>query len=245
MVFAGIDYSKTSTSLAVNKDGQWHLYTFPCDLKWESKSRKWLHHRALRDLFIAEVIPYQRTHNSTMDYSDAERAKGEDAYLLAKLVMQVLSKYKDDGVVICTEGYSYASEGAAFIDQISFQTTFRVMCKVLGYRLEVASPTQIKMLFSGLGNSGKSEMLDAFLSMEGTVAPKLYDYCKRNISDIRLDRKGKVEVDKPIDDLVDSVAICQYMILMEEGSLNERISEILEKRKEKEKLEKKSKKIKK
>ena len=134
-------------------------------------------------------------------------AQGSPEWFAARLGKVTASKVADVIGRRCTdpqvtfEGFSYASKGSSFIDLIVFNSfAKKAIIDRFGCRIAVLAPGTIKKRYSGKGNSRKPEMYQAFLEREsGPLRDAVYGL----VGDYSADMK----IPKPIDDLVDAVAI--------------------------------------
>jgi hypothetical protein len=74
-----------------------------------------------------------------------------------------------------------------------------------GHCISVISPKTVKKLYTGNGNASKCDMLRTFFTKEDSEF-------KQRLIDLELNREEDFNIPKPVDDLVDSVALCNILI---------------------------------
>jgi hypothetical protein len=189
-----IDFSMTSTAMVVDVDGVLTHHIFVPEI---DKGAKYKGHRAIEHL--VEILVYG-TSGRGAAFSDREADKLEDAQRLSCMVADVIARRCTDPKVTF-EGFSYASKGSSFIDLIVFNSfAKKAIIDRFGCRIAVLAPGTIKKGYSGKGNSRKPEMYQAFLAREsGPLRDAVFGLVGEYSPDMK--------VIKPIDDLVDAVAI--------------------------------------
>lgn len=207
MVKIGIDFSLISPAVCILKDNQYEFISFfDCDGKdWKkSKSKKFHYHQELDK--IITMIPYTRNIDNC-DYRTEQKTKMQSAKMIANTIVDVLKTKVEgcDDVVIGIEGFSYGSISSSTLDLAMFNSFLRIkLLETFGDDcIVIISPTEGKKTLSGKGTANKELMIESFienrLNDDMLTTNPLWNYCKHN----ELDYKNI----KPIDDLVDSIAI--------------------------------------
>lgn len=95
------------------------------------------------------------------------------------------------------EEYAFSAKGNRILQQAEAIGVLKSKLFKCGIQVDTFPITQIKKGFSGKGNAGKEEMIDAFINQTG----------------MRFDEVLNLKIyDKPIDDLCDSYAIASVYI---------------------------------
>lgn len=127
-------------------------------------------------------IPYE---------SDMERFDNISEWALA-----ILQKYNVKEVGL--EGYSMGSKGQVFnIGENTGILKYKLWQS--GFDVITPAPTTIKKHFTGKGNAKKDAMLTEFENRYEVGICELMNYTRKNI-------------ESPVGDIVDSVAVCDYLI---------------------------------
>jgi hypothetical protein len=225
MLFIGLDVSKISTALCIEKNGVTTLYSYTTkkdNNTWVKQTSTYINYRHINYNYSEET-----------DYSKSELLKLLEFDTITDLIINdIFDNIKIlDSVRIGIEGFSYNSTGPIF-DLIEFTTLlkYKLMKKMNKYsiieilspmtiksetckaiykpRIELKGKRVIKEIVHIENDKGKQanqfdkwDMFFAFLKSD--IKLKLKDWCVDNKDDIT---KGK-EVPKPIDDLVDAILI--------------------------------------
>lgn len=146
------------------------------------------------------------------DYSGRERTKIIYFYEIAELIWNnILEKVGDRKFKVAMEGLSFSSNGNSLID-ISMATAFLrllIIKKIGSENFHVFSPTSIKK-FAMKGNAKKDQLYDALIALKNdeTNLNEFTSILKDNRSEW-ITPAG--QVNKPLDDLVDSTWITLYL----------------------------------
>jgi hypothetical protein len=106
---------------------------------------------------------------------------------------------------IFIEGFSFGSKGNSFIDLITFNTFLKVkMIQKWGHCISVISPKSLKKMYTGNGNAGKCDMLRTFIKNDSSPF-------RNKLVEIGLDREEEFTIPKPVDDLIDSIALVDWV----------------------------------
>ncbi len=193
-----IDFSINSTAIVVDDSGvRRHLVVLP-EL---GKGAKFKAHRILEP--CVDFVEYGALARSD-SYSDREADKLRDAQRMSAAIVDSLSGMGEPELVTF-EGFSFASKGASFIDLIVFNS-FAKKAVMDAFRCKVAvvAPGTVKLRYAGSGVARKPEMYDAFLRRsDGVIRSAMYDA----VGDYHPDMK----VPKPVDDVVDAIAIADIV----------------------------------
>lgn len=201
----GIDFSITSPSVTILKDGKYHFISFfdvsSVKKDWKN-SKKFKCHQDISD--FVEIIPYKRNIDKS-NYRTEQQSKLEDAKKLGDLICKTLEKYIDENTVIGLEGFSYGSISNSTLDLCLYGAILRLKLSELVNisNLIIISPPEAKKRLSDKGNANKYMMIDSFISNrledEELTNCEFWKFCSSN----ELDYKDI----KPIDDLCDSYGI--------------------------------------
>jgi hypothetical protein len=231
MIFIGLDVSKVSTALCVEKDNNIRLYNYSA----KKENNIWV--KETKDFIIYRHI--QHKYSEEKDYSKSEILKLNEFENITDLIIADIfdNINPNDEVRIFIEGYSYNSKGPIF-DLIEFTTILKhkllkfmneytmieivapltlkkKTCKMIYIpRIELKGKKVIKEIPHFENNNGKEatkfdkwDMFYAFL--ESDIDMALKSWCKNNYTRITKESeigKTKVrEVPKPLDDIIDSI----------------------------------------
>ena len=211
MIKIGIDFSLVSPAVCIYKDNKYHFLSFFDDYgkDWRnSKSKKFHYHRELEN--IIELVPYSRIIPND-GYRLEQRAKMQTAKEIAYLIVDKLKEYVGDEKhpLIALEGFSYGSISSSTLDLAMYNSFLRLkLMETFGDDcLHIIAPTEGKKTLSGKGTANKEIMIQSFienkLNDDKLIETDLWKYCSSN----QLDFKNI----KPIDDIVDSIAILRSM----------------------------------
>jgi hypothetical protein len=205
MIKIGIDFSLTSPSICVYKNGEYSFISFFNDggKDWKkSKSKSYRYHKDLCD--IIDVIPYTRNIDGS-NYRSEQKTKMSDALMIANIIIEKLKSIIDSDVVIGLEGFSYGSISSSTLDLAMYNSFLRMkLIENFGSDcLHIISPTEGKKMLFGKGNAKKEDMIQAFIDNRledvDLINNDFWKYCSKNGVDFKQP--------KPIDDLVDSYGI--------------------------------------
>ena len=196
----GIDFSINSTAIAVRKDGSLDLFSFVPNYKATLSGFKT--HEAIKDL--VQISSYQKGSNIKDPMID-QSTKLKNADSLSDSIIEAIgSNIKDPKIYI--EGFSFGSKGNSFIDLVTFNTFLKVkMIQKWGHVIYVVPPKTIKKSYTGNGNASKCDMLrQYFKSGEGLF--------KERLIELGLNREEDFVIPKPIDDLIDAIALTEIFV---------------------------------
>lgn len=229
MIFIGLDVSKISTALCIEKDSITKLFSYTT----KKSNNIWVKN-------TSEFINYRHVeynYNQETEYSKSELLKLNEFNTITDLIItDIFDNVKNiDSVRIGIEGYSYNSKGPIF-DLIEFTTylKYKLIYKLFRYsdikiisplslksetckmvykpRIELKGKRIIKEILHYENNKGKEatkfdkwDMLYALIDSD--IDMNIIDWCRNNLNEIT---KGK-EVPKPIDDIIDSIWLKELM----------------------------------
>lgn len=207
MTRIGIDYSLNSPAVCIDTGSRLEFLSFfnTEGHEWNRANplKKFATHNAIAG--YVRMIPYERTAKSkNRTYAEEQSAKMADAESMSRMITGALEPYFSGSDVISLEGFAFASNGAAFIDLILFNSFLRKeLIRRLGPEcLEIVAPASAKKL-AGKGNADKEYMVNAFrnnaLGDPALAETGLWKY----LQTAELDFKNI----KPLDDIVDSYFI--------------------------------------
>ena len=196
MTTIGIDFSINSTAVTINKDGELTIFSFVPNYRSELAGSKM--HKALSDLIY--VISYEKGGN-TKDALADQRIKLLNADNLSDKILEAIKPIILEIPEIRIEGFSFGSKGNSFIDLVSFNTFLKVkLIQTYGHCIDVVPPKSLKKTYTGNGNASKCDMLRKFLEVKDTPF-------KERLVELGLDRVEEFTLPKPIDDIIDSIAL--------------------------------------
>lgn len=196
MTTIGIDFSINSTAVTLNKDGELTIFSFVPNYRPELAGSKM--HKALSDLIY--IISYEKVSN-TKDALADQRIKLLNADNLSDKVLEAIKPIITEIPEIRIEGFSFGSKGNSFIDLVSFNTFLKVkLIQTYGHCIDVVPPKSLKKTYTGNGNASKCDMLRKFLEVKDTLF-------KERLVELGLDRAEEFTLPKPIDDIIDSIAL--------------------------------------
>jgi hypothetical protein len=196
MTTIGIDFSINSTAVAINKDGKLTIFSFVPNYRSELAGFKI--HKALSDMI--SVISYEKGGN-TKDALADQRIKLQNADNLSDQIIEAIKPHITENPEIRIEGFSFGSKGNSFIDLVSFNTFLKVkIIQSYGHCIDVVPPKSLKKIYTGNGNASKCDMLRKFLEVKDTPF-------KLRLVELGLDRAEEFTLPKPIDDIIDSIAL--------------------------------------
>jgi hypothetical protein len=215
MQYFGVDFSINSPALCHYNGESYNFYSFfnIGDRDPSKPLPKGMSMYAQIQEVGVEAIPYSRS-KTDADYVQDQFNKIKDSTTVARLINSKIQEIKMPGIpcTIGIEGYSYGSKGNSFIDLIQFNAVLRSeIYRSLSEEdcIKVLSPSMIKKE-AGKGNANKLQMLEFFLAQDNLVQGRsdFFDWCKDN-PNVLLNQKGDIQ--KPIDDLVDSYFIVRTL----------------------------------
>ena len=227
MIFIGLDVSKISTALCIEKNNEFKLFSYTT----KKDNNIWIKN-------TSEFINYRHinySYKDEKDYSISELLKLREFDKNTDLIIKdITDNINSDDVKIGIEGYSYSSTGPIF-DLIEFTSYLKFKLLKLNYynNIEILSPLSVKIetckkvykprielkgkkiikeILHYENNNGKQatkfdkwDMLFAFIDSDIDINFK--NWCISYREDIT---KGK-EVPKPLDDIIDSIWISQII----------------------------------
>lgn len=194
----GIDFSINSTAMTIIKDGKTLFYSFVPNYRENLKAFKT--HKDISDLVI--IKSYIKEEGSKNPIED-QSIKLKNADRLSDLIIESIKENVEENPKIFIEGYSFGSKGNSFIDMITYNTFLKVkIIQNWGNCIYVIPPKSIKKKFTGNGNASKFDMLKSFLSKDSLLKDRLIE--------IGLDKSEEFNIPKPVDDIIDSVALSEW-----------------------------------
>lgn len=222
MILIGIDVSKISTAICIEKNNVTKLYSYTTKKDnniWVKETSKFINYRHIK---------YKYDEND--NYSESEFLKLDEFNSITNIIISdIYDNIKKDGFLkIGIEGYSYNSRGPIF-DLIEFTTilkyklmqsielsnieiisplTLKTECCKMVYqpRIETKGKKIIKNILHYENTKGKQatkfdkwDMFNAFIESDLNI--ELKEWCKINEKEIT---KNK-EVPKPLDDIIDAI----------------------------------------
>ena len=225
MVFIGLDVSKISTALTIEKNGITKLYSYST-LK---PNNTWV--KLTNDIINYRHVNY--TYSKEEDYSKTEIMKLKQFSEVTDLIIQDIKSNLEDNedVIIGIEGYSYSSSSGPIIDIVEFTTTlkYKLLQFIDGSKINIFSPITVKMETCKIAYEPRIEITGKkilkevihYENKDGKNATKfdkwdmfyalLYSDIKLELKDWCIDNKDIItknkDVFKPLDDAIDSMFI--------------------------------------
>jgi hypothetical protein len=196
----GIDFSINSTGMAIQtKDKAIKLYNFVSD--YEKGFRKFKVHEQFSN--VISIRSYKKFQGT-----DEQKAKLLNADTLSDIIV---GQIEQEGIPeeIRMEGFSFGSKGNAFIDLITFNTFLKVkLIQKFGHIIKVIPPKTLKKCYSGNGNASKCDMLRHFMKTSSSPVEEELQQLILSL-DILREEKDFI-IPKPIDDIVDAIALISF-----------------------------------
>jgi len=192
----GIDFSINSTAISIRKGKEIHLFSFVPNYRPELSGFKI--HKSIED--FVTVRSYEKSGN-TKDPIVDQRIKLQNADNLSNQIIETIEDFIEGDIDIRIEGYSYGSKGNAFIDLITYNTFLKVkLIEKWGHCITIIPPKSLKKIYTGNGNASKCDMVRTYLS---STKSKL----QTKLEELNYNKEGEFIIGKPIDDIVDSIAL--------------------------------------
>lgn len=199
MTIIGIDFSINSTAMVIKMDDKTHLFSFVPNYQ-KGRAPFKVHDFLNGDL---EVIGYEKAKPSKNSIEEQSN-KLLNADNLSDSIMSTLKDIKEvDEIRI--EGFSYMSKGNSFIDLITYNTFLKVkLIKKFGHIIKVVPPKTLKKIYTGNGNATKCDMMRHYLTTKSSLVNK--------INELNIVKEEEFNIPKPLDDLIDAVALTEVSI---------------------------------
>lgn len=195
----GIDFSINSTAVAIKttKD-KFLLFSFVPN--YNPKLKGFQLHKILHESKTATITSYNKD-NLIKDAIEDQAIKLKNADELSNEIIEIFNYTGIIPTEIRIEGFSFGSKGNSFIDMITFNTFLKVkLIQKFGHIIRVISPKSIKKAYTGNGNASKCDMLRSFMEKSDS---KL----RKEIEKLNIVVEGEFNIPKPLDDLVDAIAL--------------------------------------
>lgn len=236
MIFIGLDVSKISTALIIEKNNIIKLFSYTT----KKDNNIWI--KNTNDYINYRNIEYNYTKEK--DYSKSELIKLTEFDNITDLIVNdIFDNIKIlDSIKIGIEGFSYSSKGPIF-DLIEFTTIlkYKLIKKLNTYTsIEIISPLTLKketckMIYKPRIETKGKKVIKQILHYENTKGKEatkfdkwdmFYAFLDSNINNIPLkkwcedyqeDISKNKEVPKPLDDIIDAIFIQEIMKLRNSG----------------------------
>jgi hypothetical protein len=195
----GIDFSINSTAVTIRNGNEIVMMSFVPNYEPDKKS--WKVHQSISNL--VQIHSYKKD-GSSKDSIEDQRIKLRNAHQLSDLIINSIGQENLKVVDrINIEGFSYASKGNSFIDLITYNSFLKTkLYQEVGDKIYVVPPKTLKKWYTGNGNATKCGMLRSYMEKnDNDLTRKISEWCK--IED------EEFSIPKPIDDLVDSIALAE------------------------------------
>ena len=195
----GIDFSINSTAVTIRNGNEIVMMSFVPN--YEPDKRAWKVHQSISNL--VQIHSYKKD-GSSKDSIEDQRIKLRNANQLSDLIINSIGQENLKVVErINIEGFSYASKGNSFIDLITYNSFLKTkLYQEVGDKIYVVPPKTLKKWYTGNGNATKCGMLRSYMEKnDNDLTRKISEWCK--IED------EEFSIPKPIDDLVDSIALAE------------------------------------
>jgi hypothetical protein len=197
----GIDFSINSTAITIIKDRSMHLFSFVPNYRPELKGFKT--HVEISDLVT--ITSYQKAAN-TKDPIKDQAIKLKNADDLSNQIIETIAPYIDAQPDIRIEGFSFGSKGNSFIDLVSYNTFLKVkLIQRWGHCISIVPPKSLKKLYTTNGNASKCDMVRNFINQSDSVF-------RNKLVELNLNVEGEFVIPKPVDDLIDSIALAEVLL---------------------------------
>ena len=197
----GIDFSINSTAVTIIKDESIHLFSFVPNYRSELSAFKI--HKQITDLVT--IVSYEKAAN-TKDPLKDQAIKLENADNLSNIIIETIKPYVIENPEIRIEGFSFASKGNSFIDLITYNTFLKVkLIQNWGHCISVIPPKSLKKMYTNNGNASKCDMIRAYIEKSDSAF-------RNKLVELNLNVEGEFVVPKPVDDLVDSIALAEVLL---------------------------------
>ncbi len=230
MIYIGIDISKNSTALCIERNGKVFLYNYTII----SPNNMWI--KDTSDFINYRHIKYN--YKTIDDYSVREMKKFDEFEDITDLIIDdIFNNVKLlDSITIGIEGFSYSSNVGPIIDIVEFSTLIKhkIKTKIKGMvNIRIISPLtlksstcetvykpiyitkgvrvikKIKVIQGPTGTLGKNfdkkDMFNAFLDS------KLNMEFKDHLNENKVAFLKNKNLPKPIDDIIDSCFLKEYV----------------------------------
>jgi hypothetical protein len=199
-LIVGIDFSINSTAVTVRDGDNYVMMSFVPNYRPELKSSST--HEFLSNLIT--IRSYNKLGASKNSIED-QRNKICNADSLSSEIMKELNPILKKIERVNIEGFSYASKGNSFIDLITFNSFLKSkLFTAIGNRIYVIPPKTLKKDYTGNGNASKCDMLLSYMEKNDN---QLTDKIKK----LGFIKEDDFQIPKPIDDLIDSIALSEYV----------------------------------
>lgn len=160
---------------------------------------------------------FQNRNDANLNYTDSYKLKyscfDETSDWIVAILTEFLAVYENPEIYLGMEGYSYQSDSNNLIDTVEANTLLK--CKLMKAflnsdvkKLAILSPKEIKMKV-GKGSYNKVDMFDKFLEKKTGIW--LDTFCSENKERIKIQKKTKIEIITPVDDLIDAWWITYFL----------------------------------
>lgn len=198
-MIVGIDFSINSTAVSIKNGESVEMFSFVPN--YRSELAAFRTHSQIADL--AHIHSYPKASN-TKDAILDQSIKLQNADHLSDLIINTISEHITGEARFFIEGFSFGSKGNSFIDLITYNTFLKVkIIQKWGHHINVISPKTLKKFYTGNGNASKCDMLRSYLE-------KNENPFKTKLVDLGLQKDGEFNIPKPVDDLIDSIALCEW-----------------------------------
>ena len=202
MIYIGIDFSINSTAITI-KNAEINTY-ISFTPNYIPNKKAYAIHDYISD--CVSIRSYEKI-SSVKDSIEDQSNKIKNADNLSNLIIEEFNflniNYVDE---IRIEGFSFMSKGNSFIDLITYNTFLKVkLIQKFGHIIKVIPPKTLKKRYTTNGNATKCDMLRAYLD-------KNNNELSTKIKNLNLVTDGEFKIPKPIDDIIDSIALCEISL---------------------------------
>jgi hypothetical protein len=199
----GIDFSINSTAVCLKTEDGIRLFSFVPNYKKTLSAFKI--HEEISE--VVDVVSYKKD-PSSKDPIEDQAIKLSNADVLSYTIIRTIKPFVTEIPDIRIEGFSFGSKGNSFIDLITYNTFLKTkLILEWGHCISVVSPKTVKKMYTGNGNASKVDMVKKYLELgSGNFYEKL--------KSLNLKLEENSTIPKPIDDLVDSVALGEIVLTL-------------------------------
>jgi len=224
MIHIGIDISKTSTALCIERNGKTLLFSYTT----QKPNNIWI--KDTSDFIFYRFVNY--SYKDIKDYSEREMNKFDEFEEVSDLIINDIFDNINilDSVSIAIEGFSFSSAAGPIIDLVELSTLIKhkIKSKVKGMvSIKIVAPLSLKvfsceLVYNPIYITKGKRVIKKIKVVQDTNGKLGKDFDKKDmfeallISDIRIGliehlKDNKVEflknksLPKPIDDIIDSI----------------------------------------
>lgn len=230
MIYIGIDISKISTALCIEKNNKTFLYSYTT----KKPNNIWI--KDTSDYINYRFIEYN--YKDIDDYSEREMMKLDNFENVSNLIINDIFDNINilDNIYIGIEGFSFNSNAGPIIDLVELTTLIKHKIKrnIKGMiNISIVSPLTLKSITCDIVYGHKyitkgKRVIKKIKVIQGPNGKKGKDFDKKDMFNALIDSNLEIplkthlnenkeiflknkELPKPMDDIVDSIMLCQIV----------------------------------